>query len=102
MNIWEVALESGEEQPTHHHEYPYVVIPLESGLARITEHGTGRQRKGESASGNAIFDPGGAVHSLQNIGETRTVDRLIEFKTDIRPDLERIVALAFSPEVEKN
>ncbi len=101
VNIWEVALESGQEPPTHHHEFPNVVISLESGLARITEHGTGRQRKGESAKGNAIFDPGGAVHSLQNIGETRSVDRQIEFKTDIRPNIERVAALALSPEADR-
>lgn len=93
VNVWEVRLEPGESQPLHFHEFPYVVISIESGQARITEHQTGIQRAIENAPGNAVFDPGGTTHTLQNVGETTTLDRLIEFKTPRRP-LDRVVVPA--------
>ncbi len=85
VNVWEVDLKPGEAQPWHFHEYPYVVISMKSGRARVTEHGTGRQREGDTVPGNTVFDPGGATHTLENIGDTPTLERLIEFKTPRLP-----------------
>lgn len=91
VNIWEVALAPGELQPWHRHSYPYVVVVLEDSRSQITDQ-YGQIHTPGSGRGTVVFDPGGAVHKLQNIGDARLLDRLIEFKVPISPDLLREIA----------
>jgi hypothetical protein len=91
VNIWEVALAPGELQPWHHHRYPYVVVVLADSRSEITDQ-YGQVHAPGSGRGTVVFDPGGAVHKLQNIGEAMLRDRLIEFKTPLNPDLLREIA----------
>lgn len=91
VNIWEVALAPGELQPWHRHSYPYVVVVLEDSRSQITDQ-YGKIHTPGSGRGTVVFDPGGAVHKLQNLGDARLLDRLIEFKVPISPDLLREIA----------
>lgn len=91
VNIWEVSLAPGELQPWHRHRYPYVVVVLEDSRSEITDQ-YGQVHAPGSGRGTVVFDPGGAVHKLQNIGDARLRDRLIEFKVPLDPDLLREVA----------
>lgn len=91
INIWEVELAPGELQPWHRHAHPYVVVVVEDSLSRITDQ-HGRVHAPGSGSGTVVFDPGGAIHKLQNIGDGLLRDRLIEFKVPINPDLLREIA----------
>lgn len=88
VNIWEVELAPGELQPWHRHTYPYVVVVVEDSLSRITDQ-HGHVHAPGSGRGTVVFDPGGAIHKLQNIGDAVLRDRLIEFKVPINPDLLR-------------
>jgi quercetin dioxygenase-like cupin family protein len=91
VNIWEVALAPGELQPWHRHTYPYVVVVLEDSRSEITDQ-HGQIHTPGSGRGTVVFDPGGTVHKLQNVGEASMRDRLIEFKVPINPDLLREIA----------
>jgi predicted metal-dependent enzyme (double-stranded beta helix superfamily) len=91
VNIWEVALAPGELQPWHRHRYPYVVVVLEDSRSEITDQ-YGQVHAPGSGRGTVVFDPGGAVHKLQNIGGARLRDRLIEFKVPLNPALLREIA----------
>jgi quercetin dioxygenase-like cupin family protein len=77
--VWEVVLEPGERQRLHHHELPYLVIPIEGGRGRITAE-DGSVRLTDEHPGDVVFQPGGQIHELENIGETRYRNRLVEFK----------------------
>lgn len=91
VNIWEVALAPGELQPWHRHTYPYVVVVLEDSRSEITDQ-HGQIHTPGSGRGTVVFDPGGSVHKLQNIGDAALRDRLIEFKVPLNPDLLREIA----------
>jgi quercetin dioxygenase-like cupin family protein len=92
VNVWEVRLEPGQAQGWHRHDYPYVILGLEKGTSRITNtEGQVRTALPGEDPGFAVFDPGGATHMLENVGNVRIVDRLIEFKTALRDDLVRQV-----------
>jgi hypothetical protein len=91
VNIWEVALAPGEQQPWHRHAYPYVVVVLEDSRSEITDQ-YGQIHAPGAGAGTVVFDPGGAVHKLQNVGDGRLRDRLIEFKLPLTADLLREIA----------
>lgn len=91
VNIWEVELAPGELQPWHRHTYPYVVVVVDDSRSRITDQ-HGQVHAPGSGRGTVVFDPGGAVHKLQNIGDAPLRDRLIEFKVPLGPDLLREIA----------
>ncbi len=94
VNVWEVRLEPGQAQGWHRHEHPYVILGLEKGTSRITDlAGAVRVSPAGDDPGFAVFDPGGAVHMLENVGDRVIVDRLIEFKTPPREDLVRQIYL---------
>lgn len=77
--VWGIVLEPGESQAWHLHHNPYLVIALEEADNRITyEDGTFRDVH-EGVGRTICMDPS-PVHMLTNIGKTRYVSRLIEFK----------------------
>jgi quercetin dioxygenase-like cupin family protein len=81
VNVWDVTLAPGEQVPWHRHRYPYVVVTIDAGRSAITDRATGARRLAEGAPGSVVYDPGGALHRLENVGEVTIRDRLIEFKT---------------------
>ncbi|MGH6943947.1 MAG: hypothetical protein ACREH6_06990, partial [Geminicoccaceae bacterium] len=81
VNVWEVALRPGGVQPWHRHTYPYLVVSLDEGTSRITQHADGSARDVEELRGHVAFRAAGDVHNLQNIGDTPTITRLIELKS---------------------
>lgn len=91
VNIWEVELAPGELQPWHRHAHPYVVVVMEDSLGEITLP-SGETRTPASGAGAVVFDPGGVVHKLRNIGVEVMRDRLIELKVPPSPDLTREIA----------
>lgn len=91
VNIWEVELAPGELQPWHRHTYPYVVVVVDDSHSRITDQ-YGQVHAPGSGRGTVVFDPGGAVHKLQNVGDAPLRDRLVEFKVPLNPDLLREIA----------
>lgn len=80
VNIWDVTLQPGESIPWHRHRYPYVVLSMFSGHSAITDHDSGEERRVDGTSGSVVYDPGGAHHTLKNVGDSLIRDRLIEFK----------------------
>jgi 2,4'-dihydroxyacetophenone dioxygenase len=81
VNVWDVTLEPGQSVPWHRHRYPYVVVTVEASQAAITDRETGEVRTADGTAGSVVYDPGGAVHSLKNVGPSVLRDRLIEFKS---------------------
>lgn len=80
VNVWDVTLRPGESIPWHIHRYPYVVVTVDAGQSEITDRDSGDVRHGDGAAGAVVYDPGGAHHTLKNVGDTLIRDRLIEFK----------------------
>lgn len=85
VNIWDVTLQPGESVPWHRHRFPYLVVSINSGQALIVDRETGSERRGIGTPGGVSYDPGGAHHSLKNVGESALIDRLIEFKVPTGP-----------------
>lgn len=77
--VWEIVLGPGESQPWHLHHNPYLVIAIEAADNRIT-YGDGTYRDVHESVGRTISMDPSPVHMLTNIGSTRYVSRLIEFK----------------------
>jgi quercetin dioxygenase-like cupin family protein len=80
VNIWDVSLQPGEIIPWHRHRYPYVVVTVDGSKTAITDKATGDVRNGAGGAGDVVYDPGGAHHSLKNVGDSLLRDRLMEFK----------------------
>ena len=78
VRIWETLVEPGDEQSLHEHTLPYVVVCIEGGRNRITALG-GEVRETDERPGDVVVR-GPAIHKLENIGETRYRNRLIEIK----------------------
>lgn len=93
VNIWEVSLEPGQTHPWHHHRYPYLVVTIQGGRSRIDPRDGGDSLYVEPPAGSVVFDPGGIVHRITNIGDVPILDRLVEFKAappGIRPERTRV------------
>jgi beta-alanine degradation protein BauB len=79
IRVWEIVLESGERQPLHRHDHPYVVIAIE-GSHNVIETASGERREVEETAGGVVFRQPGEVHTLTNVGDGRYVNRLVELK----------------------
>ncbi|MHB1536117.1 MAG: cupin domain-containing protein [Acidimicrobiales bacterium] len=80
VRIWETLVDPGDAQPMHHHVYPYVVVCIEPGDHRITSL-DGEVRHTHELPGDVVVrEP--AIHKLENVGATRSRNRLIELKTE--------------------
>ena len=77
--VWHISLEPGESQPWHLHHNPYLVIAIEAADNRIT-YTDGSSRDVHEFVGRTIEMNPSPVHMLTNVGVTRYVSRLIEFK----------------------
>jgi len=77
--VWHICLEPGESQPWHFHHNPYLVIAIEAANNRIT-YTDGSSRDVHEYVGRTIELVPSPVHMLTNIGATRYLSRLIEFK----------------------
>ena len=77
--VWHIALEPGESQPWHLHHNPYLVIAIEAADNRIT-YLDGSFRDVHEFVGRTIEMRPSPVHMLTNVGSTRYLSRLIEFK----------------------
>ena len=80
VRIWEVRLEPGETQPWHLHHNPYVIVAIEEAQNRMDFLDGDEPRHMTETSGRVVFRDAGKVHMLENVGETRYVNRLIELK----------------------
>lgn len=77
--VWHISLEPGESQPWHLHHNPYLVVAIEAADNRIT-YLDGTFRDVHEHVGRTIEMLPSPVHMLTNVGGTRYVSRLIEFK----------------------
>ena len=77
--VWHISLEPGESQPWHLHHNPYLVIAIEAADNRIT-YLDGTSRDVHEFVGRTIEMLPSPVHMLTNVGSTRYVSRLIEFR----------------------
>lgn len=79
IRVWHLELEPGESQPWHLHHNPYLIIAIEAADNRIT-YADGTSRDVHEHVGRTIEMVPTPVHMLTNVGTTRYVNRLIEFK----------------------
>ena len=77
--VWHISLDPGESQPWHLHHNPYLVIAIEAADNRIT-YTDGTFRDVHEFVGRTIEMDPSPVHMLTNVGQTRYLSRLIEFK----------------------
>lgn len=77
--VWHISLDPGESQPWHLHHNPYLIITIESADNRIS-YTDGSFREVHEFVGRTIEMVPTPVHMLTNVGKTRYVSRLVEFK----------------------
>ncbi len=77
IRVWQVCLPPGGTQRLHRHDHPYVVVAVTSGI-NVIETIDGELIDAPEPTGNVVYRPSGAVHSLTNVGETEYVGRIIE------------------------
>lgn len=77
--VWHISLEPGESQAWHLHHNPYLVVAIEAADNQIT-YTDGSCRDVHEHVGRTIEMVPSPVHMLTNVGKTRYVSRLIEFK----------------------
>lgn len=82
VRVWEVLLEPGGRQDWHRHTLPYLVITLEGSRNRLTRE-DGSVREFEEPTGQVVYRDAGKPHMLENLGNTRYCNRLVEFKGDL-------------------
>ncbi len=79
FRVWEIVLEPGERLDVHRHDLPYCFVVIEPGTMRGTS-ASGRVVDSEQKPGDVVFREPGEVHDLVNVGTTRYVNRVIEWK----------------------
>lgn len=79
VRVWHISLDPGESQTWHLHHNPYLVVAIEAADNRIT-YTDGTSRDVHEFVGRTIEMVPSPVHMLTNVGQTRYVSRLIEFK----------------------
>ena len=61
------TLAEGDQIDEHRHEYPYIVVPLASGVMQITTS-AGEQSSAEMVQGVCYHREAGAQHTIRNAG----------------------------------
>jgi len=79
VRVWGLSLESGQVQPWHRHDLPYLVVPLTEGRNEM-EFDDGRLRQTVETVGEVIWREPGIPHELRNISTWQYRNVLIEFK----------------------
>ena len=84
VRVWELAVEPGGNKGLHHHELPYVIVPITGGPVKI-ESIDGKVIHAEDKAGEALWREAGEVHDLQNLGDTTYRNVLVEIKQPAKP-----------------
>ena len=85
VRVWEIVLQPGERLGMHAHELPYCFVVIEPATVRSTFIDGSEPVVATQPAGEVVFRTGGElVHDLTNIGTTRYVNRVIEWKSGIR------------------
>lgn len=80
VRVWDFVVEPGKSKGWHHHELPYVIIPMTEGEIEIESALTGQIEKPKSIIGSPIWRNAGEVHDLRNVGHSTYRNIIIELK----------------------
>jgi quercetin dioxygenase-like cupin family protein len=79
VRVWGVNLESGQRQPWHKHDLPYLIVPLTKGK-NIMFFDDGREKETNEAVGEVLWREPGIPHELLNVSDWHYSNVLIEIK----------------------
>ena len=79
VRVWEIVLEPGERLDFHQHALPYCFVVIEPSQMRGTNL-AGQVVESDQKPGDVVFREPGEIHDLVNVGTTRYVNRVIEWK----------------------
>jgi beta-alanine degradation protein BauB len=80
VRVWSLSLDSGQTQPWHRHDLPYLVIPITAGN-NVMHFADGRTKPTEETPGDALWREPGIAHELHNVSGWQYRNVLVEIKT---------------------